>query len=162
MITKRRAALAAGITAALAGTVIWTTMTTKASAGSPFSASQIPALARTIAAKTGDDAPTLIEHAIGTRADANRIASGDVVFDDQPSYLIVVHGHFTMTPQLPPIPPGVSIPPQPKTLTYSTMTLVVDVSTGKITDYGLTNNNPDLSALGTVTTDASSSTASGG
>jgi hypothetical protein len=162
MITKRRAALAAGIAAALAGAVFWGTMTTAASAGPAFSPSQIAGLARAIVAKNGDNAPTLIQHATGARADANRIGGGDVVFSDQPSYLIVVHGHFTVTPQLPPIPPGVSIPPQPQTLTYSTMTLVVDASTGQVTDYGLTNDHPDLSALGTVTTDASSSAASGG
>jgi hypothetical protein len=137
-------------------------MSTGASAGPAFRPAQIPGLARAIAAKSGDNAPSLIQHATGTRADADRVVSGDVVFSDQPSYLIAVHGHFTVTPQLPPIPPGVSIPPQPKTLTYSTMTLVVDASTGQVTDYGLTNDNPDLSALGPVTTDASSSAASAG
>lgn len=66
-----------------------------------------------------------------------------------------------MTPQQPPIPPGIQAPP-PRTFTYTTMTLVVDASTGQVTDYGLTNDNPNLAALGPVTTDATSTAASGG
>jgi hypothetical protein len=42
------------------------------------------------------------------------------------------------------------------------MTLVVDASTGQVTDYGLTNDKPNLAALGPVTTDATTSATSGG
>jgi hypothetical protein len=60
------------------------------------------------------------------------------------SYLIAIRGHFVGDP---PRPPGSRAP------TGSVMTMVVDATTGKVTDGGLGNSYPDLSTLGPVTTD---------
>lgn len=57
-------------------------MTQAASAGAPFSAAQIPGLAQAIAAKVGDPTRASIEHVTGTRAAANRVASGEEVLGD--------------------------------------------------------------------------------
>jgi len=159
MSVKTRVIIGLGIVCAAAASaaILWSAMATTASAGTPFSPSAIPALARAAAARSGDKTPTLIQHVTGTRAEANRLASGDVVPGEQQSYLIAIKGHFVVTPELPPLPPGVPVAPQPKTLTYTVMTLIVDATTGQITDSGLANSYPDLAALGPVTTDASTS-----
>ncbi|HUO72573.1 MAG TPA: hypothetical protein VMU39_17525 [Solirubrobacteraceae bacterium] len=110
-----------------------------------LSGRRILALAERAASGAGDPQPTLIQHAAGTRFDANRIASGELVFEWNWSYLIAIRGHFAATRA--PLPHGGKPP------SGTVITLVVDARTGQITDGGLSNRYPSLAQLGPVTTD---------
>jgi hypothetical protein len=61
------------------------------------------------------------------------------------SFLIVERGHFVANGA--DIPAGASVP------TGSVLTIVVDATTGKITDDGVQDWVPNLTQLGHVTTD---------
>ena len=108
-------------------------------------APRILSLAEQAARGEGDPRPNLIQHAAGSRFDAVRISSGDLVFDWSWSYLIAVHGHFVALGA--PIPPGAR-PPR-----GTVITLVLDARTGRVTDAGLSNRYPPLAELGPVSTD---------
>jgi hypothetical protein len=110
-----------------------------------LSQQQLLALGRNAAKADGDPNPTLIQHAAGTRYDAVRISSGDLVYEWNWSYLIAIRGKFTAT--------GVSIPPGAKAPTGTVITLVVDAKTGQVTDSGLSDRYPPLAQLGPVVTD---------
>jgi hypothetical protein len=110
-----------------------------------LSEQRILTLAEQAARGDGDPHPTLIQHAAGTRFEAVRLSSGDLVFDWTWSYLIAVRGHFTAG--------DVSIPPGAKPPTGTVLTLVVDARTGQTTDFGIGNDYPPLAKLGPVTTD---------
>jgi hypothetical protein len=111
-----------------------------------LSEQRILALADQAASGSGDPRPTLIQHAEGTRFEAVRISSGDLIFEWTWSYLIAMRGHFTAT--------GASVPPGAKVPTGSVLTLVVDARTGQVTDSGFDNRYPHLAKLGPVTTDS--------
>lgn len=111
----------------------------------PLTERQILGIARTAAARAGDRTPTLIQHAETSRANANWIASHSGVDGNQLSYLIAERGHFTAN--------GFSVPPGAKPPKGSVLTLVVDASTGEITDVGISDRYPDLAALNQVITD---------
>jgi hypothetical protein len=100
-------------------------------------------IAEHAAASAGDPHPTLIQHAAGTHFDAARIASGDLVFEWNWSYLIAERGHFRY----------VGLGPANVRITGSVLTQVVDAATGQVTDAGLSKRYPDLRRLGRVTTD---------
>ena len=90
-------------------------------------------IALAAAARAGDPRPTLIQHAAGTHFKTVLVGSeGDTVNDWHWSYLIAIRGHFRFG---------------------SVITLVVDASTGEITDSGGVPRYPDLAKLGKVTTD---------
>jgi hypothetical protein len=115
----------------------------------PFDPGTPPKLAETrirrIALKAAAGGhPTLIQHAEGTRFEANLIAGGDLVYEWTWAYLIAIKGHFKFTPPS----PGPSRPH-----TYSAITLVVDAKTGQTEDFGISNDYPDIAKLGPVTTD---------
>jgi hypothetical protein len=102
-------------------------------------------IAERAAASAGDRRPTLIQHAQGTRHDANLVDSGDIVPGKQWSYLIAERGHFVLRNV--PTPPGAPAPHG------SVLTLIVNASTGHLTDFGVSNRYPDLAKLGRVHTD---------
>lgn len=102
-------------------------------------------IAKDAAARNGDPRPRLIQHAAGTRFDAVRISSGDLVFDWSWSYLIAERGHFVCQ--------ACSTPPGAKTPTGSVITIVVDAKSGRGTDGGIGNRYPHLRRVGHVTTD---------
>jgi hypothetical protein len=83
---------------------------------------------------------------LGTRFDAVRISSSDLVFEWNWSYLIAIRGDFTTAT-------GVPLPPGAKPPTGTVVTLVVDARTGQVTDSGLSDRYPPLGELGPVTTD---------
>lgn len=116
-----------------------------ASARPHLSGPRILRIAETAATRAGDPNPTLIQHSAGTRRRANLIASGDQVPGRRWSYLIAERGHFVLKN---PTQPLAARAPR-----GSVLTLVVDASTGKITDSGLSNRYPHLTALGPVHTD---------
>lgn len=128
----------------------------RASAGSPdsmpFSASEISSLALAKAAQAGDPRPELIQHVRGTREAATSLTGSivDGLAGQADSYLVAIRGRFTIPKPVPP-----AEPPSGETVTYSVMTLVLDAATGQVTDFGLSNEYPQLSTLGPVTTDAS-------
>lgn len=100
-------------------------------------------IAEDAAARASDPHPSLIQHAAGTRFDAVRISSGDLVPKWDWSYLIAERGHFSYT--------GVGL--SNATITGSVLTLVVDAANGQVTDSGLSKRYPRLRRLGHVTTD---------
>ena len=108
-------------------------------------ARRILSLAEQAARGEGDPRPNLVQHAAGSRFDAVRISSGDLVFDWSWSYLIAVRGHFVALDT--PIPPDTR-PPR-----GTVITLVLDARTGQVTDAGLSNRYPRLAELGPVSTD---------
>lgn len=101
-------------------------------------------IAKQAAASSGDRRPTLIQHAEGTRHHANLVDSGDGVPGRQWCYLIAERGHFVVNA---PGPPGA---PSPR---GSVLTLIVNASTGRVTDFGVSNRYPNLAKLGPVHTD---------
>jgi len=107
--------------------------------------SRLLQIAEDAAARAGDPHPRLIQHAAGTRYEAVRISSGDLVFEWNWSYLIAERGHF--------ICQACSVPPGAKPPTGSVLTLVVDAANGQVTDSGLSKHYPSLRRLGHVTTD---------
>src|SRR6202035_1838820 len=102
-------------------------------------------IAERAAARAGDPHPSLIQHAEGTRHEANLVDSGDVVPGCRWSYLIAEPGHFVLRSAH--IPSGAPLPKG------TVLTLVIDAATGRSTDGGLSNHYPDLDRLGPVTTD---------
>jgi hypothetical protein len=102
-------------------------------------------IATEAAAGAGDPNPTLIQHSQGTRFAANQIATRDLVYRWNWSYLIAERGDFTDYNATG--PPG---SPAPR---GSVLMLIVDASSGQVTDFGILYNYPYLAHLGPVTTD---------
>lgn len=100
-------------------------------------------IAEDAATRASEPHPRLIQHAAGTRFEAVRISSGDLVFEQNWSYLIAERGHFSYT----------GVGPGNTTITGSVLTLVVDAANGQVTDSGLSKRYPHLRRLGHVTTD---------
>lgn len=116
----------------------------KATSTGYISAAQVLDVAQAAAAQAGDPSPSSIEQsALTTRAEANSVASGEIVPGTNGSYLIAERGQFKATNA--PIPSGAPIPQG------SVLTLVVDATTGEVTDSGISDNYPDMSSLGGVT-----------
>lgn len=115
------------------------------SAASPssLSRSQLTQTALAEAAAMGDAQPTSVVSVPTTRERANLLASGELAGRDSPAFLIVVQGSFRVPDVL--APAGSSGSAQGDVLT-----LVVDASTGEITDVGVQDDLPDVSALGIV------------
>ena len=100
-------------------------------------------IAEHAAANAGDPHPSLIQHAAGPRFEAVLVASGDLVFEWNWSYLIAERGHFRYS--------GVGL--ANATISGTVLTLVVDAATGQVTDSGLSKHYPHLRQLGAVMTD---------
>ncbi len=138
------------ITALSAILQTWIGGTLPGASTSSFNERKILTLARSAAASKRDPTPSLIQHATGTRQHANRVMTGGahLVPGDEPSYLIAIRGEFSGWARQPPFPPR---PPQ--LARWTAQMLVVDAATGQVTDSGGSNDYPDLTALGPVTTD---------
>jgi hypothetical protein len=109
--------------------------------------SELLALAREVAARSGDPNPELIQHARGSRFDVTR-TTGSTVFGDAPSYIVVMKGSFRRGRSRPD-----ARPTEEQSVSYPFQTVVIDIETGKITDSGSSNRAPDLTSLGDVVTD---------
>jgi hypothetical protein len=109
--------------------------------------SELLALAREVAARSGDPNPELIQHARGGRFDVTR-TTGSTVFSDAPSYIVVMKGSFRRRRS----GPGAR-PTDEQSVSYSVRIVVIDIETGKITDSGSSNRAPGLTSLGEVVTD---------
>jgi len=111
---------------------------------------QIKSLVMTDAAGMGDSTPTDISYSAPVTRNAANAASGDGAIiggaDGTASgyILVVAHGHFTGYDAI--TPPGDNNYP-----TGTVMIMVVDATTGEVTDGGIQNSTPDMSAIGPVT-----------
>ena len=144
-IIRRTAGALAGAGTLSTVAVLLLSGSAPAQGATAVSAGDLLNLAKAAAVQAGDPSPTLIQHSEGTRATANLVASGDVVPGNDSAYLIVERGHFVASG---PRPRGAAAP------SGSVLTLVVDATTGRVTDEGIQNTAPDLPSLGPVTTDA--------
>ena len=109
--------------------------------------SDILGLALQVAAEHGDANPELVQHTTGAREAVTR-TTGSIVFDDQPSYLIVVRGTFTARGRGPWVPPELRRHPSAwDDVSNSVQVLVVDIASGRITDSGNSDHYPNLASV---------------
>jgi hypothetical protein len=104
--------------------------------------------AREVAARHGDPNLELIQHAYGTRYELTR-TTGSRVFDDSPSCLLLMKGHFCARRRQRPIGP----PIEEEWYAYAYQMVVINLGTGQITDSGGSQKPPDFSLLVEVVTD---------
>jgi hypothetical protein len=109
-------------------------------------AAQVVAIAQSLAAGFGDPSPRAIMYAAGTRYRANLVASGDIVKDSTPVFLVAARGDFVLSNA--PRPVGAGAPHG------NVLLLVLDAASGKLLDLGVRNTMPDLAVLGPVSVDA--------
>jgi hypothetical protein len=106
---------------------------------------QIADIATRFAKANGDSTPTsIVALAAPHRAAIDAAMPGSEISDDGIDVdVIVIRGHFTgdntKAPQAHRVPTG------------KVITLVIDDSSGQVTDWSLGNHDPDLSSLGTQT-----------
>jgi len=129
----------------------FTVLAFRTGAKAHLSEARIRKIAERAATESGDPSPALIQHGEGTRFAANLVASGDLVFGWAWSYLIAVRGHFVLNQARG--PSGTPVPSGAPTRRGSVMTLVVNASTGQVTDSGVSDRYPHLAKLGPVVTD---------
>lgn len=110
----------------------------------PVTSSSLNTLALAAASESGDSTPSSIQYVDTTHQLAEEATSGDGDPTDTntPVALIVETGHFTAYAAQ--VGPGNALP------TGSELILVVDLATSDVTDWGVTNLNPDLSSLGSI------------
>lgn len=106
----------------------------------------IGSAARAFAASFGDSSPTSIEHVEAPRNEAVFATSNDVIPDSRETFLVVERGSFVDHNRAFRLPGG-------SPLSGSVLTLVIDASSGQVTDFGIQDNVPDLSGLGPITVD---------
>jgi|SRR5213593_2474503 hypothetical protein len=101
------------------------------------------AVAARVAGLNGDPHPSKAIAVPSTRKTAELVESGADVNTDQDVYLIVLHGHFVG--HVAHVPPGAPLP------RGSVLTIVVDANTDLVTDWGISDQTPNTSALGPET-----------
>lgn len=103
---------------------------------------RLAAIAVGAARASGDSHPSGIEFAATTRHKAQALL-GEGIPQQDASYLIQLHGHFTGY--------DASVPRGRKLPTGSVMTLTVSAATGAVTDVSITNSQVNLRTLGPAT-----------
>lgn len=116
-----------------------------AEAGAPFPPdaqmlAQLRDISLRIASNTGDSHPTSGRVWATSRSRATMLLDETRADTDQPSYVIVLNGNFAATDA--PHPAGAPVP------TGSVLTLVLDPSSGEITDFGVHKFSPDMTSVG--------------
>jgi hypothetical protein len=148
--TKRITLGSTGVAAIASAALIFATTGSGATPTGPMTTAQIKSLVMTDAARMGDSTPTDISYSAPVTRNAANAASGDGAIiggaDGTASgyILVVAHGHFTGYDAL--TPAGDNYYP-----TGTVMTMVVNATTGEVTDGGIQNSTPDISAIGPVT-----------
>jgi hypothetical protein len=112
---------------------------------------RIKAIGLASAAAAGDAHPKLIQHVEGTHFDADRIASGDLIWDWHWAILIAIRGSFPASDISDTRSAGRATASPPKQ--FPVLTLVIDARTGRTEDFGLSDHYPKLSQMRPVTTD---------
>lgn len=105
-------------------------------------AAQIKQIALEFAASMGDPNPTSIEYVQGSRQKVVFAFSKDEVPDNTEVDAIVMHGQFVAKNAL-----G---PPEASPPSGSVLILVVNATTGEMTDVGIQQQSPNLNAFGLV------------
>lgn len=116
-----------------------------AETGPTLTDAQVSEIAGEFAAGMGDPNPTSIEHVESTRQQGVFALSGDTVSTNPDVYAIVMRGQFVANNA--PRASEATAPSGP------VLTLVINATTGALTDFGVQNQVPDLSSLGPVTVD---------
>lgn len=135
----------AAVVAVLVAGVVALSQAAAATQPRSLTEAQILRIALRTAAGNGDPRPTLIQHSDGTRANANRLTAGAPSGGDARSILIAERGRFVGYGAI--IPPGAALP------RGTVITIIVNASTGRVTDGGISYRYPPLAQLGPVTTD---------
>jgi hypothetical protein len=143
-------ALGAGITLGACGVVTQmsvhnatgATPGTSSTSVSSVTVARLTVLARSMAAGADDSSVTVGDAVSTTRQAAVTAMSGDLVNSDQPAYLVQLQGHFTAL--------DASVPSGAKLPTGTILTFIVDASSDRVTDWGVSDRKADLSALGSV------------
>jgi hypothetical protein len=142
---KRLLVTFAGTIALVAGGAVIATTSSSASTSPTLTEGQIKAEALAFAAGSGDTTPTSMEHVKSTRQQAVLALSGDEVPGNEDVYAIAMQGHFVAS--------NARVAPRSPAPHGSVLTLVIDATTGQLTDFGVQNEVPYLESLGSVTTD---------
>ena len=137
--------MAAGATGLIAAGIVVLSQSAAANPHPRLTEHQILRMALELAARGGDPRPTLIQHSEGPHGKANQLTSGAYFGGSAWSYLIAERGKFIGYDAT--VPYGAALP------RGTVQTLIVNASTGKVTDGGLTYSYPPLAQLGPVTTD---------
>lgn len=123
-------------------TTTQTTTPAQMTAASPLGEAKIKQIALEFAATMGDPNPTAIEYAKGNRQQIVFAFSQDDVSDNTEVDAIVMHGQFVAKHA--PVPAGASAPHG------SVLIMVINATTGELTDIGIQQQAPNLSAFGPV------------
>jgi hypothetical protein len=117
--------------------------------GTPVtSSSAAAAIAERIAATNNVPTPPTVDVAQATRTQAIAVVDPtDTIATNEPSYVVQMSGDF--------IGYGAKVPPGAALPTGTNMTVVINASSGRITDWSIDNSPQPLSALGPVTLVAS-------
>jgi hypothetical protein len=102
--------------------------------------STIQQLVKNFASANGDATPANAVIVPTTRQVAEQQDAGAVVSTNEPDYYVILHGHFVAHDAH--VPPGASLP------TGTVLTLTVDPSSNTITDWGISDAEPNADAVG--------------
>jgi ABC-type glycerol-3-phosphate transport system substrate-binding protein len=133
---------ASSATASPAETVTQTTTAAQTTTGAPLGAAKIKQIALEFAASMGDPNPTAIEYVQGSRQQVVFAFSKDEVLDNTEVDAIVMHGRF-MSKNAP-------VPAEGSPPSGSVLIMVVNATTGELTDIGIQQQSPNLNAFGPV------------
>lgn len=138
------AALATLTASATASTSESVTQTTAApqTAAAPLGQTAIKEIALGFAAKMGDSHPTGLEYVQGGRRQIVQAFSDDEVPNSTEVDAIVMRGQFIAKNA--PMPPGASSP------SGTVLIVVINATTGEMTDFGIQQQPPNLNAFGPV------------
>jgi hypothetical protein len=118
-----------------------TVSSTTTSSGT-LTGAQVTQVALDVASGFGDADPTSLKYALSTRQAAVAEISEDQVSGSEPAFAVVMTGKFA-GPSLP-RPPDAPAPAGP------VLALVIDATTGQVSDFGIKDDAPDLADLGQV------------
>jgi hypothetical protein len=132
-------------------------MSPNLNATSPMSMSELKTRVTALAATVGEPDPSSIEVAKAPRAQAIAAVTPAISFGEtgeqkewlsEPTYAVVLHGHFESTAAL-----GGAQPEGEPTKPYTTLSLVLDAKTGAVSTFDLTKasqRQPAIAELGAV------------
>ncbi len=127
-------------TSPASSTATSTTSSSSSASSTPLTEGQITQIAQKWAAQMGDSTPSSIKHVESPREQAVFALSDDDVPFTQNVDAIVMTGQFV--DNYAPLPYGAVAP------SGSVLEIIIDATTGQLTDLGLTNQAPDLASLG--------------
>jgi len=118
------------------------TTTPQTTAVPPLGEAKIKQIGLEFAARMGDPNPTAIEYVHGSREQVVFAFSKDEVPDNTEVDAIVMHGQFVST--------NAPVPAEGKPPGGSVLIVVINATTGEMTDLGIQQQSPNLGAFGPV------------